>query len=160
MATVQDCTDSINKYNALKDNIYAIINHLNNATDYSYKAKNQLDGVYTINDYNTNLYSRTKSLAENIGSTSNYLKNTIIPAIDNAINGLNDQIVAIQEEERRRAEEAARLERERQEQLERERELEQQRLEEEKKQQAEKARRKSDEAQNRRDKLRSKNHRM
>lgn len=129
MATVQDCTNNINKYNALKDNIYVIINHLNNANDYSFKAKNQLDGVYTINDSNTNIYSRIKLLSENINSTSNYLKNTIIPAIDNAINGLNNQIKAIQEEERRRAEEAARQERERQAQLARERELEQQRLE-------------------------------
>lgn len=131
MATVQDCTNNINKYNALKDSINIIIKHLNNASDYSFKAKNQLDGVCTINDSNTKIYSRTKSLTENISSTSNYLKNKVLPAIDNAIMGLNNQIEAIQAEERRIAEENARKERERQEQLRRQQILAQQQAEEE-----------------------------
>lgn len=131
MATVQDCTNNINSYNALKDNINIIINHLNNASDYSFKAQGQLDGIYTINDSNTTIHSRTKSLTDNISSTSNYLKNKVLPAIESAITGLNNQIEAIQAEERRIAEENARRERERQEELRRQQIIAQQQAEQE-----------------------------
>ena len=83
---------------------------------YMIKSSNSLGSVsetannnYSINDDGSNLGEVAKSLKERCAETSNYLKNTVIPAIDTKMDEIEQVIKRLEEEERRREEaEAAR----------------------------------------------------
>lgn len=65
------------------------------------------DNNYSINDDGSNVGVVAKSLKESCAETSNYLKNTVIPAIDSKMDEIEREIERLEEEERRREEEAA-----------------------------------------------------
>lgn len=81
---------------------------------YMIKASNSLGSVsetvnnnYRIDDDGSNVGEVAKSLKESCAETSNYLKNTVIPAIDSKMDEIEQEIKRLEEEERRREEEEA-----------------------------------------------------
>lgn len=81
---------------------------------YMIKSSNLLGNVsenannnYSINDDGSNIGETAKSLKESCAETSNYLKNTVIPAIDSKMEEIKNEIERLEEEERRREEEEA-----------------------------------------------------
>lgn len=65
------------------------------------------DNNYSINDDGSNIGEVARSLKESCAETSNYLKNTVLPAIDSKMEEIENEIKRLEEEERRREEEAA-----------------------------------------------------
>ncbi len=79
---------------------------------YLIKSSNLLGNVsetsnnnYSIDDDGSNVGETAKSLKEKCAETSNYLKNTVIPAIDSKMNQIESEIQRLEEEEKRRIEE-------------------------------------------------------
>ncbi len=107
MASIAECRNNINNYNTLKSKVNSIITYLNNYNDKDDIVLTKLDQNYSINSENANIYGTLNNLSTDINKTSNYLKNTILPEIDNAIRNENNTIAAIEEEQRRAAAAAA-----------------------------------------------------
>jgi hypothetical protein len=114
MASIQGFDDNITMYNNLKSDLNTILSYLNYAKDSTGKAQASLDEVYMVNNYNTKVYSRTASLNTNVTNTSNYLKNYVLPAIDDALNNTKKAKSEYEAEQQRlAAEQRAREEAER-----------------------------------------------
>lgn len=99
MKSVAQCEMEINRYKQLKMNISDTINSLskssNNTEDLEYAIKDK----YLVNDMDSPLVSRIDGLQDDIIKIHNYLKSTILPAIDIAIKELQVQIANAQNNE-------------------------------------------------------------
>lgn len=102
--TIWQCDYEIRKLNNALNQISYIRSYLSNYVSNVDNEVNRLASSYTVNGDATNTVTRLKNLRGNANETSNYLKNTIVPAINNAIYKLRK----IREElEREEAEAAA-----------------------------------------------------
>lgn len=105
--SIAGCYAMIRKYEKLKENIGQIISHLNNYTDSNNKIAHDIAVNYIVDGNSTPVQTRIKFLGEKTDKTSNYLKNSIIPAIDSEIRSLY-RLIAQLEAEAAAAAEAAR----------------------------------------------------
>lgn len=124
MSSIWQCEQEIQRYRNLSSNLKTIISSLSSAAGNTYSLSNEIDNKYQVNDSFTPIVTKTNQLKNDIESTCNYLKITVIPAIDAEINELEREIDRIEQEERERRE---REEQERREREEREAEEERQR---------------------------------
>ena len=95
-------------YANLKDNLSKTASDLSDASSSAYKIKPAITQHYTVDKAASQVTERTDKLASNIAETSNYVRNTIIPAIDSKMESIKAEIRRIEEEERRAREEAER----------------------------------------------------
>ena len=110
-STIPGCYADIRKYEALSSSISSLVSLLDsNDKDFENLKKNIQDN-YLVNGDVTPVYDKTNNLAVDVDKTSNYLKNTILPAISFAIKALYRRIAEIEAEEeeaeRRKQEEAS-----------------------------------------------------
>lgn len=109
MASIDSCNSDIQKYRNIKTNIQSIINYLSAYNSDTDDLVRSINTSYQVDSDETCLVKSIELTQEDVQKTSNYLKNTIIPAIDNAINRLNNTIAQIRSEQKA-AEEAAQAE--------------------------------------------------
>lgn len=77
--------NEISKYNALKAKLYSIINSLNESANCIVDLPQSITTAYSLNENDVSIAKRCKSLNKDIVATSNYIKNVVIPSIDNSI---------------------------------------------------------------------------
>jgi chromosome segregation ATPase len=75
----------INKYNNLKMKLTSIINSLNESSASIADLPSTINNSYSLNENDVSIAKRCKSLNKDIVATSNYIKNVVIPSIDNSI---------------------------------------------------------------------------
>lgn len=112
MASKAYCYEQITKYENLKTSLARTVGLLRNANGCSTNLGNKIESVYTVNDSGTPIVERCEKLATSIGNEANFITGTVIPACDESINSLKQEIARIEEEERKAREEAERIARE------------------------------------------------
>lgn len=80
------------RYNTLRNKLNSIVSNLSLTISNNLNIIDEIKGKYQLNDDYTPVVSRMTQLNKNIESTYNYLNNNVIPAIDSAINCLNNEI--------------------------------------------------------------------
>lgn len=107
-STISGCYAEIRKYETLSSSISEIIELLN-SNDKNYEnLMINLRENYLINSDVTPVYDKVNGLVDDVDKTSNYLKNTILPAISSEIKALYRRIAeleAAEEAERKKEEE-------------------------------------------------------
>lgn len=106
-SSISGCYAQIRQFETLSSNVSNIISLLNGTTDKFDSIMDKLTDIYNVNGDVTPVYDLLKDLDGDKSKTSNYLKNSVIPAINSAINALYRRIAELEEEARRAAEEAA-----------------------------------------------------
>lgn len=107
-STISGCYADIRKYEALSSSISSLISLLDSNDKNFVNLKKNIQENYLINGDVTPIYDKTNNLAVDVDKTSNYLKNTILPAISSAIKALYRKIAEIEakeEAERKKQEE-------------------------------------------------------
>ena len=99
MSSISQCQYNIQRYRTLKTKINSIISNLSFAITNTDDLNTEIKSKYQVNDNYTPVVTRTTNLKNNIKKTSNYLNNTIIPAIDSAISDLYKEIARLKEEQ-------------------------------------------------------------
>ena len=79
------------KYNEMKDALNRVIQYLNDAIDNLESASSTVSLSNIVNDVRAD-GDKVRLYKENLVNQVNWLKNTILPAIDNSINNCNTQI--------------------------------------------------------------------
>ncbi len=87
-----DILNKIHKYEILKSDINTIIINLNNTVNDLENIRPNLKNIYNINEDITPIVSNVEKVKNKISETSNYLKNTIIPSINNTIRKLTNDL--------------------------------------------------------------------
>jgi hypothetical protein len=85
MTTIEESRRNIYKYNDIINKLSVIIGNLEKYIEVNNKTLAKISQEYSVNDENPAIYKRIKLLSEDANKTSNYLKDTIIPAIRYAI---------------------------------------------------------------------------
>lgn len=91
MSLLQELEYERNKYYRLLDDINSIYTDIENCIDDLDSADLELYKYYLVNDESTD-DKKINNTISNLTSTNEVLKNTIIPAINNKIAQLNDDI--------------------------------------------------------------------
>lgn len=124
MASIEEYREDINKYYTLKEKITRIINELDSAAQSAESLNNEVASNFKVNNDAAKLSGRIGILDNGLTDTVSFLRNTILPSIDDAITGARNEISRLEAEERRRQEEEERRRREEEEAMEREMEME------------------------------------
>lgn len=90
--------NDVTKYTNLKNNVTNIVNELTTAISSCSSIDDSVKNKYIVDDENTPVESRISTLIVNMTTTRDYLRDTILPAIDNAIAGTNNKIASIKDE--------------------------------------------------------------
>lgn len=106
-SSISGCYSQIRQFETLSSNISNIISLLNNTADNFDSLMDKLVEIYNVNGDVTPVHDLIKELDDDKSKTSNYLKNSVIPAINSAISALYRRIAELEEEARRAAKEAA-----------------------------------------------------
>lgn len=106
-SSISGCYSQIRQFENLSRNISSIIDSLNNTDDKFKDIMDKLTDNYNVNGEVTPVYDLVKDLDDDKSKTSNYLKNSVIPAINSAIKALYRRIAQLEEEARRAAEREA-----------------------------------------------------
>ncbi|MBQ8534224.1 MAG: hypothetical protein IJ463_00880 [Bacilli bacterium] len=77
--------NEISKYNALKVRLSAIINSLNGSAGCIADLPQTITTTFSLNENDACIAKDCKKLNDDIVATSNYIKNVVIPGIDNSI---------------------------------------------------------------------------
>ncbi len=112
MANKYQLEQELQEYENLKANLNKTVENLGNASESAFKINPGVTANYTINKNPSAVGERADNLAKKISETSNYVRNTIIPAINTKQENIRAEIRRIEEEERRAREEAERRARE------------------------------------------------
>lgn len=88
----------------LKENLKQSSTYLMKAANSSARLSSTIDNHYQIDESQTRLSEKADDISKDIQETSDYLKNTVLPALETKISDLSREIKAIEEEERREAE--------------------------------------------------------
>lgn len=105
-STIPACYAQIRQFEALSKNIDSVVKSLNACDSKFSNLDRTLDANYNVNNDVTPVYHKLKDLDGDISEASNYLKNSVVPAINSAINALYRRIQEIREREEREAAEA------------------------------------------------------
>ena len=108
METISYYREENNTLSTLKSSLSNVAAQLDYSNDDYDTLVRQIRDNYTLNDDPVAI-KKIIELNGNIDSEINYIKNTVIPAIDARISSNNDCIAAIEAQEAAAAEEAARL---------------------------------------------------
>lgn len=108
MASIEEYRQDVNKYYALKDKITRIIRELDSAAQSAESLENEVASNFKVNNDTAKLAGRVGILDNGLLDTSSFLRNTILPSIDDAITNTNSEISRLEAEERRRQEEEER----------------------------------------------------
>ena len=87
--------NSIARYNTLKANLADIAAELSLSKGSLDDFSGTLNEVYSIDDNDSTLCTKVKNVQEDITTTSNFIKNTVIPAVDRAIIKCHNKIAEI-----------------------------------------------------------------
>ena len=101
MASIWQLEQSMSNYKNLKSTLNNFLNSLVEARDDVSQINPVLEKNYSINDSGNNGKVRVKKLEDNITKEIDFIRGTVIPAIDSKCTEITRQI----EEERRRQEE-------------------------------------------------------
>ena len=104
MANLSDLYDKKRKYENLRGSIEQIISSLNIGINNLEYAASNIPNYYNVNTLSAD-NGKTGIIRGSLMDKKNFLSNTIIPAINNAIYGVNVEIQRTIEENRRREEE-------------------------------------------------------
>ena len=107
MASIAQCKNNINSYGIMKDNIKAIIIYLNKSVDINANLLSKIDSLYEVDNNGSIIYDKVKELSNDVTKTSNYLNNTILPAIDIAIKKEYNTIADIESQQEQEKAQAA-----------------------------------------------------
>ena len=114
---ISQCRSDISAFRDLKNKLSAISRNLTIASNSSSDINSKLSVQYSVNDGESRVGLRAKSLSNDINGTNSEIVNKVIPAIDSKINSLQNEIRSLEhqkaEAERREREEREREERER-----------------------------------------------
>lgn len=105
MASIEGYRHDIRQYNDIKWRIWKIIESLDAATQDSSRLSSEVASDYKINGNPTKVVDRIDVLDRAMRDEIDYLRNRIIPALDDAIDDAEREIEWLEEEERRREEE-------------------------------------------------------
>ncbi len=110
MALKDQLQRELSQYDTLKTKLNNCNNYLSKANSEIINIKSTVDANYQINDDGSIISEKADGLSKKTAETSNYLKNSVIPAIDAKQNQIREQIRQIEreEEEEREREERAR----------------------------------------------------
>ena len=97
MDTKTNYQNDVTNYTNLKSYVSSIVNDLNSAISNLSGVDSNVKNKYLVDDENTPVESRISTLITNMSSTRDYLRDTIIPAIDSAITGTNKKIQKLEE---------------------------------------------------------------
>lgn len=97
-SSIAECYSQIRQYQELSKDIANIISKINACADNFKKLDETLVDNYNINGNTTPVYDRLSELDKEASKTSNYLNNTIIPAINSAISDLYRRIAELEAE--------------------------------------------------------------
>ncbi len=107
---IYQCSIDFDKYKKLKNQLEWIVTYLTNAKKSGIDVKNKVTNLYQINDDNSSINGRVLNLINNIENTCNTINNTIIPAIDSAMNNVSNQKYNLQQEKQKQDDLARRKE--------------------------------------------------
>ena len=99
MASIGEYRNDIRKYRAIKEKIERIIGELDTASEGAGKLGNEIASSFKINNTPAKITDRIDILNRSITETRNYLKDTILPSIERAIDNAYDEIDRLEEEE-------------------------------------------------------------
>ena len=99
MASIGEYRNDIRKYRAIKEKIERIIGELDTASEGAGKLGNEIASSFKINNTPAKITDRIDILNRSITETRNYLKDTISPSIERAIDNAYDEIDRLEEEE-------------------------------------------------------------
>lgn len=102
--SINSCYDDISKFNNIKSNLENVVSSLNLAAGSCSPISNTIMSVYNVNDNGTPIVVNSNKLHKDIVETAKYIKNTVIPSIDSAIQGRRNQIEKLEEQARQEAE--------------------------------------------------------
>jgi|GEM_PF-1715030 hypothetical protein len=140
MASIQDLQNDIGRYTTLKDKLNNLARELEYSAQRTGASSNLLASEFKVNNESSKVSDRQAALKSDMASTVDYLRATVIPAIDEAIAGARSEIAYLEEQERQRREAEERRQREEQEQREREEREQREREEEERRRREEQSR--------------------
>ncbi len=83
--SISSCYDAIGRYNALKASLANVVNSLNSSQAKLSPVSNLVYSAYSVDENETPVVGRIKGISQDIASTSSYITNVVIPAIDRAI---------------------------------------------------------------------------
>ncbi len=99
MATKEEAINSyrnaISRYNAMKANLSSVVSELSLSKGSLEDFSSTLNEVYSIDGNDSLLCTNIKNVREDITTTANFIKNTVIPAIDRAIIKCHNKIAEI-----------------------------------------------------------------
>ncbi len=99
MATKEEAINSyrnaISRYNAVKANLSSIVSELTLSKGSLDDFSGTLNECYSLDDNDSTLCTNVKNVREDITTTANFIKNTVIPAVDRAIIKCHNKIAEI-----------------------------------------------------------------
>jgi gas vesicle protein len=104
MANISQLKRELAQFEVLKTKMTLVSSKLNDASVYANQAHDTLDNNYNINDDGSVLSNGAENLGKDLAETSNYLKNTVNPAIDSRMEEIKSEIQRLEEEEKQRIE--------------------------------------------------------
>ena len=99
MASIGEYRDDIRRYRSLKEKILRICEQLERASRGSSKLENEIASSFKVNNVAAKMSGRIDILGRDMRETADYLRNTIIPSINSAIDDSYDEIDRLEEEE-------------------------------------------------------------
>lgn len=87
---IYQCNIDLDKYKKLKNQLELTVTYLTTSKRNGIDVKNKITNLYQINNEDSNINIRMLNWINNIESTCNMINNTIIPAIDVAMNNINN----------------------------------------------------------------------
>lgn len=86
---------AISRYNAVKANLSSIVSELTLSRGSLDDFSGTLNEAYSLDDNDSLLCTKIKNTREDITTTANFIKNTVIPAVDRAIIKCHNKIAEI-----------------------------------------------------------------
>ena len=99
MSSISECYRKISKYKTLKENINSISSKLLESYNSTSSLVREISDKYNLNDDRTSIEKRSTDLKDAINNEKNYLEDTVIPAINEAISDLYDEIERLEEDD-------------------------------------------------------------
>lgn len=94
MSSITQYKYDLRRYKTIRTNLNSIVNELSYAIDNADDVGNSIKSRYLVNDDYTPAVSRSRQLKSNLTNERNYIRNSVIPAINLAIRDLEKKIAA------------------------------------------------------------------
>ena len=107
MASIAELKKELSDFANYKISVSVTASYLAKASSSLGNISSAADNNYSINNGGSNISEGSQKLKNSCFETSNYLKNTVVPAIDSKMDDIELEIKRLEEEERRRQAEAA-----------------------------------------------------